>query len=132
MTIDWTDPNVAARWANLLVERLNEHMRQRALTDSQANVNYLKEELASSNLVALQQAIGRVLENELQKLMLAKATQEYSFKVIDRGQPPKWHSWPRLSIVLPIAFFLGFVVASVIGLAWELRPSKRRAGSASC
>jgi uncharacterized protein involved in exopolysaccharide biosynthesis len=109
MSVEWSDPKIAADWANLLVDRLNERMRNRALTESALNVSYLKEELASSNLVALQQSIGRVLENELQKLMLAKATKEYSFKIIDHAQPPKWHSWPRRALIMGGGLVFGFI-----------------------
>jgi LPS O-antigen subunit length determinant protein (WzzB/FepE family) len=111
MSIEWTDPNVAANWANLLVERVNERMRNRALAESELNVAYLKQELASSNIVSLQQSIGHVLENELQKLMLAKATKEYSFKIIDHAEPPKWRSSPRRVLVIGASFMIGLATS---------------------
>lgn len=107
MSIEWTDPNVAANWANLLVDRVNERMRNRALAESELNVTYLKQELASSNIVSLQQSIGHVLETELQKLMLAKATKEYSFKIIDHAEPPKWRSSPRRVLMIGASFIFG-------------------------
>jgi uncharacterized protein involved in exopolysaccharide biosynthesis len=107
LSIAWTDPNVAATWANLLVERVNERMRNRALAESEINVAYLKQELASSNIVSLQQSIGHVLESELQKLMLAKATKEYSFKIIDHAEPPKWRSSPYRAVIIGASFILG-------------------------
>jgi len=111
MSIEWTDPKVAANWANLLVERVNERMRNRALAESELNVAYLKQELASSNIVSLQQSIGHVLENELQKLMLAKATKEYSFKIIDHAEPPKWRSSPRRVLVIGASFMIGLATS---------------------
>jgi uncharacterized protein involved in exopolysaccharide biosynthesis len=111
MSIEWTNPKIAADWANLLVDRLNERMRSKALAEAETNVVYLKQELVSSNVVQLQQSIGRVLEAELQRLMLAKATREYSFKIIDHAIPPKRHSWPRGIIVAPIALLLGVAVS---------------------
>ena len=107
MTVQWRDPNLAATWANMLVDRLNERMRSRALEEATANVTYLKQELASSDLVSLQQSVGRVLESEIQRLMLARATKEYSFKVIDHAVPPKRPSWPKPAVIIPIAFLLG-------------------------
>jgi uncharacterized protein involved in exopolysaccharide biosynthesis len=123
MSIEWTDPNVAATWANLLVERVNERMRNRALTESEINVAYLKQELASSNIVSLQQSIGHVLESELQKLILAKATKEYSFKIIDHAEPPKWRSSPQRAVIVGTAFILG-IATSIFFIA--ARHAKRR------
>jgi uncharacterized protein involved in exopolysaccharide biosynthesis len=126
MSIEWTDPKIAADWANLLVERLNERMRSNALVEAETNVSYLKQEIASSNVVPMQQSIGRVLEAELQRLMLAKATQEYSFKIIDHAIPPRRRSWPRGIIVAPIALLLG-VAASVFYVLAQDAISRKRA-----
>lgn len=95
MSIEWKDPAVAAEWANLLVTRLNDHMRVRALAEAETNVTYLRRELESSQIVTLQQSIGRLLEGELQKVMLARGNSEFAFKVIDRAQPPKRRSRPQ-------------------------------------
>lgn len=43
----------------------------------------------NTNLVALQQAIGRLLENELQKLVLARGNEEFAFRVIDTAVAPR-------------------------------------------
>jgi uncharacterized protein involved in exopolysaccharide biosynthesis len=123
MSIEWTDPNVAATWANLLVERVNERMRNRALAESELNVAYLKQELASSNIVSLQQSIGHVLESELQKLMLAKATKEYSFKIIDHAVAPKWRSSPYRALIVGASFILG-IASSIFFIV--ARHAKRR------
>ena len=63
VSVEWTDRDTAARWANLLVERINERMRQRALQESEANVEYLTRELDRTTLVTLQQSIRRHLQN---------------------------------------------------------------------
>jgi uncharacterized protein involved in exopolysaccharide biosynthesis len=117
MYIEWTDPQVAATWANLLVARVNETMRNRALAEADANVTYLKQELASSSVITLQQSIGRVLESELQKLMLAKANKEYAFKILDHAQPTKWRSSPQRSLIVASAAVFGCAIAVIFLLA---------------
>jgi len=113
LSIDWTDPKVAAVWANLLVERLNDRMRTRALAQAETNVTYLKEEMASSNIVTLQQSIGRVLENELQDLMLARVNKEYSFTVIDPAETPKWRIFPQRLLLVSLSFIMSVIISSV-------------------
>jgi uncharacterized protein involved in exopolysaccharide biosynthesis len=109
LSIAWKDPRVAANWANLLVDRVNEHMRFRALSEAESNVSYLKQELSSSSVVTLQESIGRVLESELQKLMLAKANREFAFRIIDHAEVPKWRYWPQRALLILLAFVLGIV-----------------------
>jgi uncharacterized protein involved in exopolysaccharide biosynthesis len=112
LTIEWTDAKTAATWANLLVERVNDRMRQRALTEGETTMMYLKQELIATTVVTLQQSIGRVLEGELQKLALAKANKEFAFRILDHAQVPKWRSRPQPLLIVPAAFLLG-VIASI-------------------
>jgi len=132
MYIEWTDPRVAATWANLLVARVNETMRNRALAESEANVAYLKQELASSSIITLQQSIGRVMESELQKLMLAKANKEYAFRILDHAQPTKWRSSPQRGLIAVSAAVFGFAIAVLFLLARDaIRRNRALADGAS-
>jgi uncharacterized protein involved in exopolysaccharide biosynthesis len=112
VVVDWRDPQVAAQWANMLVDRVNEIMRARALAQSEANVEYLKQELTAATVVTMQQSIGRVLESELQKLLLAKEEKDYAFKILDHAQAPRHRYWPKRSLVVAGAFILGFIGAA--------------------
>ena len=114
LAVEWTDPEVAARWAMLLVERLNSIMRQRALEEAETNVSYLQQQLAQTNVVTLQQAVGRLLESELQKLMLARGTQEFAFRVIDSAEPPKRRVRPKRTLIV----IVGTLVGGLASLAW--------------
>ena len=95
LTIEWKDPKTAAAWANLFVDRANERIRARALLEAQADVSFLQRELAKTSVVTLQQSIGRLLDTELQKVMLARENKEFAFRVIDRAEVPKWRVWPK-------------------------------------
>jgi uncharacterized protein involved in exopolysaccharide biosynthesis len=107
LTIEWTDAKTAADWANLFVDRANERIRARALVDAQANVNFLQRELATTSVVTLQQSVGRLLDNELQKVMLARESKEFAFRVVDRAEVPKWRVWPKRAQVVALATLFG-------------------------
>jgi len=114
LSVDWTDPEVAADWANSLVARLNARMRQRALKEAEANVAYLQSQLESNTLVAVQQSIGRLLESELQKLMLARGSEDFSFRIVDPATPPDKRSRPKRTLIVASATFLGGVLAVLV------------------
>jgi len=107
LAVQWTDPQLAADWADLLVQRLNAHLRQRALAEAESNVAYLRGELGGTNVLTLQQSVGRLLETELQKLMLARGNEEFAFRVIDRAQAPKTRFKPNRKLIVILAMFLG-------------------------
>lgn len=116
LTIRWKDPLVAAEWANLLVRKLNERMRERALADASRNVAFLQSEIVRTDVVSLQQSIGRLLEAEMQRLMLARGNEEFSFRVVDPAQPPHRRSEPRRTRVVVLSTILGFAFS----VAWVL------------
>ncbi len=111
LAIEWTDADLAAEWAAVLVGRLNARLRERALEEAEINVAYLQQQLAQTNVVTLQQAVGRILEAELQKLMLARGNQEFAFRVIDSAQPPDRRVRPKRILVVTIGAFVGGLVA---------------------
>jgi uncharacterized protein involved in exopolysaccharide biosynthesis len=111
LSVEWTDAKTAAAWANLLTDRVNDRMRQRALTEGESIMMYLKQELTATNVVTLQQSIGRVLEAELQKVALAKATKEFAFRIIDHAQVPKWRARPQTVPIVAAAFLIGVMIS---------------------
>lgn len=116
--IEWADPGLAARWANLLVERANEELRQRRLEQLEKSLAMLGEELQSAQLVELRQAIASVIESQVNERMLAKTRREFAFRVIDPAQPPDADQpeSPRPWFYAAIGMTLG----ALGGLAWGL------------
>ncbi len=114
LSIRWQDPVVAADWANTLVQRLNERMRTQAIRDAQTSIEYLKKEMATESFVSLQQSIGRVLESEMQKMALARANDEFAFKIVDSAIPPKRRYSPKRGLVLVLSALFGFAFAAAV------------------
>jgi uncharacterized protein involved in exopolysaccharide biosynthesis len=117
VAVEWTDPDLAAQWVTLLVERLNDYTRAQALKEAQANIEYLQAELAATSTFALQQAIGNLLEREHQKLMLARGNDEFSFRVIDSAIVPDSPSRPNRRLMVIVATLFGGLIAVFLVLA---------------
>ena len=111
LAVEWTDPDVAAQWAEQLVGRLNERLRDRALREAETNIAFLQGELARTNVITLQQSIGRLLESELQQLMLARGNEEFAFRVIDSAAPPKDRVRPNRALIAVVGTMLGGMLA---------------------
>ena len=114
LAIEWKDREQATRWANLLVKRINHHLKELAIQDTQKSMEYLNAELAKTSIVELQQAIVNILEGQIKKIMMANVRSEFAFKVIDPAVvPPKGH------IIKPkrrLMVVLGFVLGGFLGI----------------
>lgn len=120
VSIEWRDPELAAAWANLLALRINDRMRQRALAEAEANVKYLRLEFESTSLVPLQQSISGLLESEMQKLMLARGSSEYAFRIIDRAEVPRAKSKPRVLLIVAVAMVFGAMLTVFVVLIRDM------------
>jgi uncharacterized protein involved in exopolysaccharide biosynthesis len=113
IAIEWQDGAIAADWANKLTWQVNEEMRLRALDEATRNMSYLREQLAATDTVSLQQAIARLLEGEMQKAMLAQGTSEFAFRVIDEAKAPARRSRPKRIVIVVLAFLAGLALSTV-------------------
>jgi uncharacterized protein involved in exopolysaccharide biosynthesis len=126
LTVEWTDANAAAAWANTMAKRLNDEMRERALADAAASVSYLQAQLATAGQVSLQQAIGRLLETELEKLMIARGRDEFAFRVIDKAEVPKKRFKPQRVLIVLGSAICGAIPVLALLLARGLRNGRER------
>jgi uncharacterized protein involved in exopolysaccharide biosynthesis len=122
MQIDWTNREQAAQWANALVVRLNEEMRTRAISKSNASLGFLEEELKKTNVVGTQDAINRLIEAQIKQRMIASVTREYAFRVVDRALLPDLTDKvrPKRLVLLLVGPVIGLIVGifGVLLLGW--------------
>lgn len=131
VSVYWTDSETAASWANYFVELLNNRMRQRAIDESERNLAFLSKELESTTLVSMQQSISKLMERELQRLMMARGNEDFAYRFIDHAVSPKKRSWPIRSLVIALALFVGVMLSIVAALLFDARDRARQLESLS-
>ncbi|MDB6102008.1 MAG: polysaccharide chain length determinant protein [Gammaproteobacteria bacterium] len=129
VTITWRDPHTAATWANELVELANNTIRGRTIEESERNIAYLNDQISKSTMVAVQNSVSTLLESEIKKVMLARGSKEYAFRVLDSAIPPERASFPNRTVWTVLGFFFGGALAAAIVLASPSRPELRRSPS---
>jgi uncharacterized protein involved in exopolysaccharide biosynthesis len=119
LQIEWKDPVTAANWTNQLVERLNDEMRRRALSQAEASMGYLQNELAKTIDVTTREAISRLMEGQIKQEMLAHVTKQYALRVVDTAIPADIDAPVRPIRILYLAFGLFFgAVAGTFAARW--------------
>jgi uncharacterized protein involved in exopolysaccharide biosynthesis len=122
MTITWTDPHVAAAWANQVVKMANDFLRDKAITETRRNIDYLNEQASKTDAVGVKAAIYQIMQTEISREMLARGSDEYALKVIDPAMAPEEQSSPQIVLWTLLGLFTG-VVLSLVGvfvrMSWE-------------
>jgi len=121
LTISWTDPQLAATWANGLANLTNDYLRSKAITETERHIAYLQTQVVKTNVVTLQQDLYALMESEIRSEMIARGSEEYALKVIDPAQPPERRSSPRPILYTLAGAFAGFVI-SLLALLFK-RPA---------
>ncbi|MBT8115096.1 MAG: hypothetical protein KJP04_06935 [Arenicella sp.] len=116
LVIKWEEPELAAQWANALVARLNEKMRDKAISDARNSIGFLENELKKTSISGVQAAIYRLMENEIKNIMLAHVRSPYAFEIVDPAVAPDAdnQTWPDLRVLVVLAVVMGFVFAFVL------------------
>lgn len=128
VAMEWSDPQLAARWANDYVAQVNEQQRADAVRDAQQNIKYLQQQLAQNSSVEVRQAIYGLIEAEMKKVALARARAEYAFKIIDPAVVPESRARPHRRMIVIGGLVLGILlaVAAILGRR-ALQTSRRSA-----
>ena len=120
LQIDWTDPAVAASWANDYVALANEELRARAIKDSKASIDYLNAQIAQTNVVELQKVMYNLIENNTKTLMLANVRAEYAFSVIDPAVKAEERSTPHRRLLMMLGLLVGGLLGTAFAFAHNL------------
>jgi uncharacterized protein involved in exopolysaccharide biosynthesis len=129
VSVNWTDPVVAARWANDFVALANELLRARAVEESKASIAYLTDQVTHTNVVEIQHVMYSLIENETKNLMLASVKPEYAFAVVDPAVPPEVRASPRRTLLILLGLAFGMVAGAVIAFAHNgIRQHRAQAG----
>ena len=110
VSMSWTDPETAAKWANGYVALANELLRARAMSESEANIAYLRGQIEKTDVVELRRVMYNLIESEMKTLMLANAKPEYAFAILDPAVPPEVRFSPRRTLMVLLGLALGLAV----------------------
>ena len=116
LTVEWTDPALAAQWANMLVQEVNNRRRNEAINEARTSIEYLQRQLTKNNAIEIQQALYRLIEAQTKTVAVASTQEEYAFRVVDPAVAPEQRIRPKRTLMVLVALFLGLVVAIVVVL----------------
>jgi uncharacterized protein involved in exopolysaccharide biosynthesis len=126
LDMTWSDGRVAADWANEMIASVNSKLRAQAEAESEKNVSYLQREIAGTSVPVLQQSLSKILEGEMQKLLLAKGNDQFAFRIIDPATPPRLATFPKKTLIVVGSTLFGLILAvimAVVAESWAGSPS---------
>lgn len=127
VSITWSDPELAAAWANDLVARANMRARERAIREAERSIEYLRREGERTDLVTVKEAVAKLTEEQVKSIMFANVREEFALKVIDHATVPEQDEivWPRRALMSAVGIVVGFSIGLLLAFIRE-RPATGR------
>ncbi len=113
LIVEWTDPALAAKWANDFTRHVNTRLRTEAVEEAEKSIAYLEKQLPTTTTVEVQQAIYRLIETQTKKKMVASTREEYAFTTIDPAVKPERRQSPRRMMLIVTGLMLGLILGVV-------------------
>ena len=116
VTITHLSPYIAQQWVSLLVNEINQVMRERTIAETTKNLTYLQEQLLRTSIADMQATFYSLIEEQTKSLMLAEVQEEFVFKVVDKAVVPELKAGPKRALICVLGTLLGGMLGVAIVL----------------
>jgi LPS O-antigen subunit length determinant protein (WzzB/FepE family) len=116
ISVEYLSPYLAQQWTTWLVQDINKVMRERVISESTQNLDYLASQLSRTSVAEMQSAFYQIVEEQTKSLMLAEVQEEFVFKVIDPAVVPELKAGPKRMLIC----VLGTLFGGIFGVALVL------------
>ena len=106
-------PSVARDWVFLIVNGVNDAVRARDVAEAENSIAFLNEQREKTSLVSLTEVFAELIEQQTKTVMLAAASEQYVFQIIDPPVAPELKSEPSRALICILGVLLGGLLAVV-------------------
>lgn len=122
IAIEHQSPYFARYLVELLVTEVNKEIKNRDMLEAEKSISFLQEQIQRTNVHELKTSLYSMIQDQMKKLMLAKARDEYVFVVVDSALVPENKSRPRRALIVIFVTMLGGFTALCLLLLFGLKP----------
>ena len=126
LSVDHESPFIAQQWVELIINKIDQVMRDGDRQDATNSIQYLNTIVPSINYESIKTAFSAVQQEQMKKLMLVEASENYIFKVLDSPRVPEFKSRPSRSVIVILGTLLGLMLSllSVLVFHYSKKSSK--------
>jgi uncharacterized protein involved in exopolysaccharide biosynthesis len=114
LNILWKDPGLAAKWANVLVNNINEHLRLKAIEEAKNSIEYIDAEIAKTSDVTMQEILYKLIEKQMQTITLAQVREQFVFSIIDPAVIPEKKYKPNRRQIIMLGTAGGVFISVIV------------------
>jgi len=125
ISIEHQSSIVAKKWLDIVIHQINVSMRKIDAEVAEKSIAFLNEASKSTNVQSIKEAIAKLVESQMQTLMLASSTEAYVYKIIDSPIVVEEKSKPNRVMICILGTLLGAMLSLlVIFVQYFIEPSR--------
>jgi len=116
LSIKHPSPLIAQKWNQIIIEQIDNSMRNYDKKEAQLSIEYLNKVAQKINYETLKTSLASLQEQQMKKLMMIEAKENYIFEVLDSPLAPEIKSEPSRSKIVIIGSMLGMIFGLLLSL----------------
>lgn len=114
IAVEHKSPIVAKKWLDIIIYQINESMRKVDADQAERSIAFLNDEMNSTKIMSIKEVASKLLEQQMQTLMLTSSSKFYVFNIIDSPVVAEKKSKPSRSTICILGTFFGFILSLLI------------------
>jgi hypothetical protein len=107
---------VARDWALAMLRGIETSIKEKEVQEAERSIQFLKSEIAQNSLVSLKEVFASLIEEQTKKVVLANASEEYVFEVIEPPVAAELKSEPQRALIC----ILGVLLSGMLSVLYVL------------
>ena len=115
LSVEHESPFIAQQWVEITMDQIDQVMRDQDRQTAMQSVEYLNSLAPTVNYEEIKKALSSLQQEQMKRLMMVEANDNYIFKALDSPIVPEMKSRPLRSLIVILGSLLGMML-SVLGV----------------
>ena len=115
LSVKHESPFIAQKWVELIIDEIDDVMRDKDKNEAMRSIKYLNSLAPKVNYEEIKKAISSLQQEQMKRLMMVEANENYIYTVLDSPIAPEIKAQPSRSAIVILCTMLGMIF-SVLGV----------------
>ena len=115
LSVEHQSPVIAQQWVEIMMDQIDQVMRDQDRQTALQSIAYLNSLAPTVNYEEISKALASLQQEQMKRLMMVEANENYIFKVLDSPIVPEMKVKPKRSLIVILGTMLGMML-SVLGV----------------
>ena len=113
LSVEHKSPFIAQQWVEIMINQIDQVMRDQDRQTATKSIEYLNSLAPTVNYEEIKKALSALQQEQMKRLMMVEANDNYIFKVLDSPIVPEVKSRPKRSLIVIWGTILGMVLSAL-------------------